>query len=86
MNLMKHYNYSKTHEREPGIPGNHLVYIHFADGTVKVKETQLIYDQNSLIGETGGLLGLCLGLSVVSLHDWALVLYNKMIGMKNHGN
>ena len=80
MNVMKHYNYSKTHELEPGIHGNHIVYVHFADGTVKVKETQLVYDHNSLIGEMGGLLGLCLGLSAVSFHDWAMTLYARIVG------
>ena len=56
MNEMKYYNLSDLYNMGPGFQGHHIVYIHFADGNVKVKETQLIYDHNSLVGEMGGLL------------------------------
>jgi hypothetical protein len=37
------------------------------------------YDLNSFIADVGGYLGLCLGMSVISFYDIALVIANKIL-------
>jgi hypothetical protein len=37
------------------------------------------YDLNSFIADVGGYLGLCLGMSVISFYNIALVIANKIL-------
>ena len=45
------------------------IWLYFAGGNYEVTKEYYTYDTNSFIGDVGGYLGLCLGLSLLSFFD-----------------
>ena len=48
------------------------IYVVFHKAIVEYSIEELSYDLQSLIGEVGGTMGLTIGLSFLSIFEWAL--------------
>jgi hypothetical protein len=47
-----------------------------------VKKQYYVYDSDSFIADIGGYLGLCLGMSMLTFYDMAVMLTTGWIGKK----
>jgi hypothetical protein len=57
----------------------------FETGTYEVKKQYYVYGSDSFIADIGGYLGLCLGMSILTFFDGAVMLMVKGVGWMRKG-
>jgi hypothetical protein len=55
------------------------IFLYYPSGNYVVAREYDTYDLSSFIGDVGGYLGLCLGMSILSFYDAALIVANKIL-------
>ena len=56
----------------------HIIIQHYLLNQIEVKKESLVYGYQDLLADFGGYLGLLLGVSMLSIYDYALELFIKI--------
>ena len=55
-----------------------IIIQHYLLNKIEVQKESLVYDYQDLLADFGGYLGLLLGVSMLSIYDYALELFIKI--------
>jgi hypothetical protein len=60
-----------------------MFWLYYTNGVYKARKQYYVYASGDFIGDVGGYLGLCLGMSILTFYDGAVMLLVKAVGMTN---
>ncbi len=59
---------------------NVAIFVYISEATMEISEEFLVYDEESLLGDVGGMVGVLMGVSILAIYETVFNFVSNMAG------